>query len=633
MKLRLLVGMVSIPMLAAVADAAPFAYILNRGSGDVTVIDTTVYDAGNPSASVIRASLPVGNKPYSIAISQTGGYFVVANQGNPAGRALKLVNADTLTVIGTLDIDYVPGGMAISSDGSRLYVADQTPMNPAPPALSNRVVVYSLEPNGSTPLNYIGYLTVKLPGSTGVSITMPEGIAIDEANKRLFIANSGVDRIAVYDLDKINDDLMNGAYENPTGRLPDIQLTSGSRPTGIAVAGGKAYVANTGNDTVQAFDSATRSLVATYDAASAPYNVAASPDGSRVYVANAADALNRILVINTADGSSALISTTASSGTFACSAAEAASTPPRYLVTNVQADELGSQSTDVTLAAVGGSVGILVPAGVNPCSFGSFVGPKYDFTITTSATGGSIIPSRTEGAPANTVLATAGSVKSFIFQDSVNCVTDVKVDGVSVGKPSSYTLGPISKNYTLDVTFGICSGNTLDVNVSGTGFCSISSTPAGISIVPPATSGSSVYSGGTVTLTASAPTGSTFAGWSGCTSTDGNSCTVDMSTARSVTAVCNLASLLDNEVLRGTKYYDTIAQAIADTTNTATVIKAIAAPTKAIQPVSCSSAQSVKLEGMYTSKQFTNRTTTLTPVGTVTISGSCSIEFDGIMIQ
>ncbi|GAB4301427.1 MAG: hypothetical protein Fur0034_15190 [Desulfuromonadia bacterium] len=635
MKLRLLVGIVGIPMLAAVADAAPFAYILNRGSGDVTVIDTNVYNSSNPSASVVQASLAVGTRPYSIAIAPTGNYFVVANQGNPTGRSLKLFNADTLSAIGTLSIDYVPGGMAISKDGSRLYVADQTPSS-ASPSTSNRVVVYALEANGSTPINYLGYLTVKPAGATGINVTMPEGVALDETSKRLFVANSGTDRIVVYDLDKINDDLMSSAFENPTGRLPDIQLATGSRPTGLAVAGGKVYVANTNANTVQAFDSVSQTLVATYESGTAPYNVTVSPDGSKVYVANAADTFDRVLVITTGTGTSELIQSTFTPGTYACSAGEAASTPPRYLVTNVQSDEMASNATDVSLISVGSSAGILIPAGVNPCSFGNFIGPKFDYTITTSATGGMVTPSQTVGAPANTVLAAAGSTKSFTFSDASNCVTDVKVDGVSIGAPSTYTIGPITKNYTLNVTFGPCTGNEsyLTANIAGTGFCSVTSVPGGVTIVPPATTATAAYnSGTTVTLTASSPTGSTFAGWSGCTSVNGSNCVVNLTSDTTVTATCDLASLIDNEVLRGTTYYDTIAQAIADSTNSAAVIKAIAAPTKAIQPVTCSSTQSVKLEGMYTSKQFLSRSTTLTPVGSVTISGGCSIEFDGITIQ
>lgn len=77
----------------------------------------------------------------------------------------------------------------------------------------------------------------------------------------------------------------------------------------------------------------------------------------------------------------------------------------------------------------------------------------------------------------------------------------------------------------------------LVVNVLGTGQGSVISSPAGISC--PNGCGMQVPNNGTVTLTASAVTGSSFAGWSGgCTGT-ALSCTVTMNAAKSVTARFN----------------------------------------------------------------------------------------------
>ncbi len=77
----------------------------------------------------------------------------------------------------------------------------------------------------------------------------------------------------------------------------------------------------------------------------------------------------------------------------------------------------------------------------------------------------------------------------------------------------------------------------LTVTPAGTGTGTVTSTPAGISC---GTACSARYeSGTTVTLSAAAAAGSTFAGWTGCTGT-GATCTVTMSAARSVTATFNL---------------------------------------------------------------------------------------------
>jgi hypothetical protein len=91
-------------------------------------------------------------------------------------------------------------------------------------------------------------------------------------------------------------------------------------------------------------------------------------------------------------------------------------------------------------------------------------------------------------------------------------------------------------------SFPSCIGTTtfpLTVNVAGTGTGTVSSTPAGISC--PGTCSASFAGGTSVTLTASAAAGSTFAGWSGaCTGTA--SCMVTMSAAQSVTATFRVAT-------------------------------------------------------------------------------------------
>ena len=79
---------------------------------------------------------------------------------------------------------------------------------------------------------------------------------------------------------------------------------------------------------------------------------------------------------------------------------------------------------------------------------------------------------------------------------------------------------------------------TLSVIRSGAGIGSVSSTPPGISC---GTDCSEPYdSSSSVTLTATAASGSTFFGWIGCDSVSGATCTVTMRTARTVTATFDL---------------------------------------------------------------------------------------------
>jgi hypothetical protein len=78
----------------------------------------------------------------------------------------------------------------------------------------------------------------------------------------------------------------------------------------------------------------------------------------------------------------------------------------------------------------------------------------------------------------------------------------------------------------------------LSVVTNGTGTGTVGSSPSGIAC--PGTCSTSYPSGTSVTLTATAANGSTFAGWSGASCTGTSTCTVTMSAARNVTATFNL---------------------------------------------------------------------------------------------
>jgi hypothetical protein len=97
----------------------------------------------------------------------------------------------------------------------------------------------------------------------------------------------------------------------------------------------------------------------------------------------------------------------------------------------------------------------------------------------------------------------------------------------------------MNRNHGVVATFTSTapSSYNLFVDEVGTGNGTVTSTGPGISCPTDCTQS---YTGGTsVTLTASAAAGSTFAGWTGCDSTSGNTCTVSMNQNRTVTATFN----------------------------------------------------------------------------------------------
>jgi len=102
------------------------------------------------------------------------------------------------------------------------------------------------------------------------------------------------------------------------------------------------------------------------------------------------------------------------------------------------------------------------------------------------------------------------------------------------GVASGYTVAPTGDTAPVTVT---ALAATLTVTKAGSGSGTVSSSPAGIDCG--ATCSAAFASGTSVTLTATAATGSTFAGWSGACSGTG-SCVVTMDQARAVTATFTL---------------------------------------------------------------------------------------------
>ena len=97
---------------------------------------------------------------------------------------------------------------------------------------------------------------------------------------------------------------------------------------------------------------------------------------------------------------------------------------------------------------------------------------------------------------------------------------------------STYTTGPITADCTVSATFNAPPNFALTVNTTGTG--TVTSVPAGIDCG--AACSAPFVSGTRVVLTATAGAGYQFAGWTGCPSASGNTCTITMTGTASVAA-------------------------------------------------------------------------------------------------
>ncbi|HQI95933.1 MAG TPA: hypothetical protein PK575_04315, partial [Syntrophorhabdus sp.] len=156
------------------------------------------------------------------------------------------------------------------------------------------------------------------------------------------------------------------------------------------------------------------------------------------------------------------------------------------------------------------------------------------FTINASAGFGGTI------SPAGTVTVEQGANQTFTFTaNSGYAVSNVVVNGSSLGSLGSYTFTNVSSNHTISVSFA--EGYTLNITKSGTGTGEVTTNPT-----------ATVFRPGTrVTLKAIKADSSLFSGFSGDCNTSRTSCTIIMRKNANVNAAFKLKTFKVKTIVSG----------------------------------------------------------------------------------
>ncbi len=179
-----------------------------------------------------------------------------------------------------------PQGIAVSPDGSKLYVAD---------TYNNRIQIFNTSDNsfqakfGSSSQQSGGFLN-------------PYQTALSKDNTKLYVADSGNHRIQIF----------NTSDNSYVGEFGSLGSAPGqfSTPYALTVSpdGTKLYVADLSNNRIQIFNTSDNSFVSSLGVTgsgngqfSNPYGVTFSEDGSKFYVVDLSN--NRIQIFNTSDNS------------------------------------------------------------------------------------------------------------------------------------------------------------------------------------------------------------------------------------------------------------------------------------------------------------------------------------------
>ena len=230
---------VILSQISSVAFAAPFAYITNIIGGTVSVIDT--------ANNTVDHTIPVIGNPYGVAVSPDGSRVYIGSWGS---NTLSTIDAVNNTVIGvSVSVGIQPIGVAITPNGNRVYVANFG---------SHTVSVFDTASNT---------VIKTIPAGQGAA-----GVAISPDGSRVYISNFDEHTVSVID--------------SSSNTVVGPAIAVGASPLGILVSpdGTRLVVANSDSDNVTIIDTATNLVIGTVIVGDRPIDLAITPDSSRVYI-------------------------------------------------------------------------------------------------------------------------------------------------------------------------------------------------------------------------------------------------------------------------------------------------------------------------------------------------------------
>ena len=241
-------------------------YFADTGNDTVAVIDTANLNYNNyefPEETVIN----VGQDPEGVAVTPDGSQVWVADTGpqtgGPSLGGISVISTATDTVTGSLSLSTDPREIAFSPDGTTAYVTTG---------------------KGLLVINTATLQVVAtIPG-----LGNPQDVAVSPDGSTVYVTNTARGLV----------DVISAASDTVTGAIRVGQL-----PWGLVISsdGSTIYVADGDSDAISVISTASDTVTATIPDAGGPVSVALTPDGSKLWVGGLTS--GTVSVFNTADNS------------------------------------------------------------------------------------------------------------------------------------------------------------------------------------------------------------------------------------------------------------------------------------------------------------------------------------------
>ena len=226
----------------------------------------------SPAQLAVTASVPVTTYPTGVAVSPTGSFAYVTNQGGTV-TVINTVGNTFVTSIALSGSTANTAAVAFTPDGTKAFVTHE--------GWNGISVIRTVD-------NWVTTIPLASPAYGVAVASTPSGT-------RAYVTSPGTNEVLVID----------------TGTNAVIaNIAVGSVPLGVTVSpdGTRVWVTNRGSNTVSVIDTATNQVATTTGtgAGSQPYGVAFSPDGKTVVIANSG--ANSVSVIDVVTNTVATVS-------------------------------------------------------------------------------------------------------------------------------------------------------------------------------------------------------------------------------------------------------------------------------------------------------------------------------------
>jgi YVTN family beta-propeller protein len=215
------------------------------------------------------------DEPFEIPGDETDLEFFRVFVSNASSSTVSVINTETLTEETVIDATVAgtslsePRNLAVSPDGTVVYI---------PFRFTNNILVVDTQTNSV------------LDEITHASFDEPYALAFTPSGNEVWVVNKQGGGSSTGSIT-----IINATTRAVAGEINDINISS---PEGIAIANGKAYVANRGDGTVSVFSVSSRTFITSLNTGGQPRFAAATPNQQAVFVSNVTGGTARI---NTSD--------------------------------------------------------------------------------------------------------------------------------------------------------------------------------------------------------------------------------------------------------------------------------------------------------------------------------------------